>query len=93
MPLLREKNSKLKSFVLGSLSGIVEPISAVIGCLLVIKIKGILPYLLMFAAGTMIFVVIEELIPEYNENKKKALINFSAILGFTIMMILDVFFG
>lgn len=93
MPLLREKNSKLKSFVLGSLSGIVEPISAVIGCLLVIKIKGILPYLLMFAAGTMVFVVIEELIPEYNENKKKALINFSAILGFTIMMILDVFFG
>lgn len=93
MPLLREKNSKLKSFVLGSLSGIVEPISAVIGCLLVIKIKCILPYLLMFAAGTMIFVVIEELIPEYNDNNKKALINFSAILGFTIMMILDVFFG
>lgn len=93
MPLLRERNSKLKSFVLGSLSGIVEPISAVIGCLLVIKIKCILPYLLMFAAGTMVFVVIEELIPEYNENNKKALINFSAIIGFTIMMILDVFFG
>lgn len=93
MPLLREKNSKLKSFILGSLSGIVEPISAVIGCLLVIKVKYILPYLLMFAAGTMVFVVIEELIPEYNENKKKALINFSAIIGFTIMMILDVFFS
>ena len=93
MPLLRERNSKLKSFVLGSLSGIVEPISAVIGCLLVIKIKCILPYLLMFAAGTMVFVVIEELIPEMHSGNKSSLGIIGVTFGFTIMMILDIALG
>ncbi len=90
LPLRREGHSRLHSFLMGSLSGIVEPISALIGALLVLKIKCILPFFLCFAAGSMVFVVIKELIPESQLNKNKNLITFFTIIGFTIMMILDV---
>ena len=90
LPLRRDGLSRTKSFILGSLSGIVEPIAAVIGALLVLKIRVLLPYLLSFASGAMIYVVIEELIPESQTNKKKDLMAFTSIIGFTIMMILDI---
>lgn len=93
LPLRREGNTRGKSFVLGSLSAIVEPIAAVIGALIVIRIKMLLPFLLSFAAGAMIYVVISELVPEYSKNKRKALMNICTFLGFIIMMILDVAFG
>lgn len=90
VPLRREGFSKKKAFIYGSLSAIVEPISSVIGALLVIKIRLLLPYLLAFAAGAMIYVVVEELIPESQTNKKKDLMAFFTLIGFSIMMILDV---
>ena len=93
MPLRREGFSLKKSFFLGQLSGIVEPISGVIGALLVIKIRLLLPILLSFAAGAMIYVVIEELIPESQTNKRKDLMALFTILGFSLMMILDISLG
>lgn len=93
LPLRREGISRGKSFLIGSLSGIVEPISAVIGCSLVILVENILPFCLSFAAGAMIYVVISELIPESQKNKHKNLITMFTIIGFSIMMILDVSLG
>lgn len=93
LPLLREKYSKKKAFFYGQLSGIVEPISAVIGALLVLKIQTILPFLLAFAAGAMIYVVVQELIPESQTNEKKDLMAFFTLIGFVIMMVLDVALG
>ena len=90
VPLIREGMSKRKAFFWGQLSGIVEPISGVIGALLVIKIRLILPFLLSFAAGAMIYVVVEELIPTSQTNKRKDLMALSTIIGFVIMMILDI---
>ena len=85
--------SRKKAFFFGQLSGIVEPISGVIGALLVLKVRYLLPYLLAFAAGAMIYVVIEELIPESQTNKKKDLMALFTLIGFSIMMILDVSLG
>ena len=93
LPLRREGFGRLKSFVYGSLSGIVEPIAAVIGAILVLKIQYLLPILLAFAGGAMIYVVIQELIPESQANKKKNLMALFTILGFVIMMIFDVALG
>ena len=93
LPMRREGNSRLKSFIIGSLSGIVEPISAFLGALLVLKMQIILPYLLSFAAGAMLYVVIEEIIPESQLNKNKGLIALLTLVGFSIMMILDVALG
>ncbi len=93
MPLRREGLSRKKSFFYGQLSAIVEPIAGVIGALLVLKIRIILPFLLSFAAGAMIYVVISELIPECMKNKNKGLISMYSIIGFVIMMILDVLLG
>lgn len=90
LPLRREGISRRKAFFLGQLSGVVEPISAVIGALLVIKIQTLLPFLLSFAAGAMIYVVVEELIPESQSNTKKDLMALFTLIGFSIMMILDV---
>ena len=75
------------------LSGIVEPIAAVIGALLVMKIQIILPFILSFAAGAMIFVISMELIPESQSNKKKDLMAFLTLLGFSIMMVLEIVLG
>jgi zinc transporter, ZIP family len=93
IPLRCEGMTKAKSFWYGQLSGIVEPISSVLGAVAVIMAKPILPYALSFAAGTMIFVVVEELIPASQRGKNTDLATLGAILGFTIMMILDVAFS
>ncbi len=89
-PIRRDGNSRFKSFFYGQLSGIVEPISAVIGFYTVSVARNILPYALAFAAGAMIYVVIEEVIPEAERNKNTDIATIGAIIGFTIMMILDV---
>ena len=93
VPLRREKFSRGKSFFYGQLSGIVEPIGGVAGALLVTHIRPALPYALAYAAGAMIFVVVEELIPESQMERHRNLATIGALLGFTIMMVLDVALG
>lgn len=93
MPLKEEGNSKTKSFLYGTLSGIVEPIGGLITVLLTSLVVPILPYLLSFAAGAMIYVVVEELIPESQIGKHSNLGTLGFALGFLIMMILDVALG
>ena len=93
IPLLREGMSRKKAFFYGQLSAIVEPIFGVIGAILVLKIRILLPFFLSFAAGAMIYVVVSELIPESQTNEKKDLMAFFTIIGFSIMMILDVALG
>lgn len=93
LPLRREGMSRKKSFIIGALSGIVEPIAGVVGAILALKVRTILPFLLSFAAGAMIYVVVEELIPESQTNKKKDLMAIFSIIGFCIMMLLDVALG
>jgi ZIP family zinc transporter len=93
MPLRGEGMSRLKSFWYGQLSAVVEPIFAVVGASAVIIFRAILPYALAFAAGAMIFVVVEELIPASQKNKHMDLATMSLIIGFVVMMILDVALG
>lgn len=93
VPLRREGMSRKKAFFYGQLSGIVEPIAGVIGALLVMKIRFLLPFLLAFAAGAMIYVVVQELIPESQTNKKKEVMALFTLIGFSVMMILDVALG
>jgi len=93
MPLRREKMSVWKSFMIGQYSGIVEPIAGVIGALLAISMRSFLPYALSFAAGAMIYVVIEELIPESQMMKTTKVATVGAMLGFAVMMLLDVALG
>ena len=93
MPLKSEGISKVKSFSFGVISGIVEPIAALITIALIKYINPILPYLLSFAAGAMIYVVVEELIPESQAKKHSNFATISLALGFTLMMILDVLLG
>ena len=93
VPLRREGMSRKKAFFYGQLSGFVEVIAGVLGALLVLKVRFILPFFLAFAAGAMIYVVAEELIPECQTNKNKALISMFTLIGFVIMMILDVLLG
>ena len=93
VPLRREGFSRKKAFIYGSLSGIVEPISGVIGALLVLKIRLLLPFLLAYAAGAMIYVVVEEIIPESQTNEKKDLMALFTLIGFSLMMVLDVALG
>ncbi len=93
LPLRREGMSPQKAFFFGMLSGIVEPISAVVGAVLVIKVQVLLPILLSFAGGAMIYVVVQELIPESQTNKKKDLMALFTIFGFLLMMIFDVSLG
>ncbi|MFZ3578408.1 ZIP family metal transporter [Virgibacillus sp. DJP39] len=93
MPLRRDGMSRKKSFMYGQLSGLVEPIAAVIGVLAVTFVEPMLPYALSFAAGAMIFVVVEEVIPSSHEEGNKDLASLTLMVGFTIMMILDVALG
>ena len=93
MPLRRQGMSKFKSWQWGQLSAIVEPIFAVIGAAIVISVYPILPYALSFAAGAMIFIVIEEVIPESQRGGNADLASIGLILGFIVMMILDVSLG
>ncbi|OGX20716.1 MAG: dihydroorotate dehydrogenase [Omnitrophica WOR_2 bacterium RBG_13_44_8] len=93
VPLRREGISRLKSFWYGQLSGIVEPVASVIGALTVILAQSILPYTLAFAAGAMFFIIVEEIIPESQRGGNAALATMGAIVGFVVMMILDVAFA
>ncbi|MEA2005504.1 MAG: ZIP family metal transporter [Acidobacteriota bacterium] len=93
IPLRGEGMSRFRSFWYGQLSGIVEPITSVIGAVVVITVKPILPYALSFAAGAMIFVVVEELIPESQRGKNTDLATLGAMIGFAVMMVLDVAFS
>lgn len=93
VPLRREGMSRFKSFMYGQASGIVEPIAGVIGAFAVLSMQPLLPYALSFAAGAMIYVVIEELIPESQLNKNTDLATVGAMLGFALMMTLDVALG
>lgn len=93
MPLRTEGNSKAKSFIYGTLSGIVEPLAAVLTIMLTGVISGLLPYLLSFAAGAMIYVVVEELLPEASREEKTDICTIGFALGFALMMVLDVALG
>ena len=93
MPLRRQGVSRWKSWQWGQLSAIVEPIFAVIGALMVIQFLPILPYALAFAAGAMIFIVVEEVIPESQSGGNNDLATMGLIAGFIVMMILDVSLG
>jgi len=93
VPLRREGYSRIKCFWYGQLSGIVEPLAGVAGAAAVILIRPILPYALSFAAGAMIFVVVEELIPESQLERKTDVATAGAMLGFAVMMTLDVALG
>ena len=92
-PLRREGMSRLKSFWYGQLSGVVEPVAAVIGAAAVLTMRPLLPYALSFAAGAMIYVVVEELIPESQLEKNTDLATIGTLLGFVVMMVLDVALG
>ncbi len=93
VPLRREGFSRFKSFWYGQLSGVVEPVSGVLGAVAVILIKPLLPYALAFAAGAMIYVVVEELIPESQLQKNTDIATLGAMVGFAVMMTLDVALG
>jgi ZIP family zinc transporter len=93
VPLRAEGMSRARSFFYGQVSALVEPVAGVLGAAAVLLMKPILPYALAFAAGAMIFVVVEELIPESQLNKHTDFATSGAMLGFVIMMILDVALG
>ena len=93
MPMRRQGISRFKSFWYGQLSAIVEPFAAIFGALAVTFFTPILPYALAFAAGAMIFVVVEEVIPETQQDKNTDIATLGFILGFIVMMILDVSLG
>lgn len=93
LPLRREGLSRAKAFGIGCLSGIVEPIAGFLGALLVLKVRFIMPILLAFAAGAMIYVVCCEIIPESQSTSRKDLMSLVSIIGFIIMMVLDIALG
>jgi len=93
MPLRGEGVSRRKAFMLGQASGLVEPIAAVLGALAVLSMQSILPYALGFAAGAMIYVVVEELIPESQRGESTDIATLGAMVGFAVMMFLDVALG
>jgi len=90
MPLKNNGMSKWKAFLFGFISGVVEPIAAGIAILLTYFVSAILPFTLSFAAGAMIYVVVEELIPEANEGKHSNLATIGLAIGFVLMMVLDI---
>lgn len=93
VPLRREGISRWRAFFYGQLSGVVEPIAGVVGAAAVLLMRPILPYALAFAAGAMIYVVVEELIPESQLEQNTHVATFGAMLGFVVMMTLDVALG
>jgi ZIP family zinc transporter len=92
-PLRREGVSRIRSFFYGQLSAVVEPIAGVLGAAAVILMRPLLPYALAFAAGAMIFVVVEELIPESQQGKHSDIATVGVMFGFSVMMVLDVALG
>ena len=93
VPLRRNGLSRFKSFMWGQSSALVEPVAGIIGALFVVHITAILPYALSFAAGAMVYVVIEEVVPETQRDKYTDFATIGFVIGFTIMMILDVSLG
>jgi ZIP family zinc transporter len=93
IPLRREGLSRNKAFLLGQASGLVEPFAGVIGALAVVSMRSILPYALAFAAGAMIYVVVEELIPEAQRKGDTDIPTVGVMTGFALMMFLDVALG
>ncbi|VEI46979.1 GufA-like protein [Actinobacillus equuli] len=93
LPLRGEGQSRKKAFLWGAMSAVVEPIAAVIGAAFVLSMTAILPYALAFAAGAMIFVVVEELIPESQSGGNTDIATLGLMAGFVIMMVLDVALG
>ncbi|MDD5265365.1 MAG: ZIP family metal transporter [Candidatus Bipolaricaulis sp.] len=93
VPLRREGLGRLKSFWYGQLSAVVEPIAGVLGAATIVLARPLLPYALGFAAGAMIYVVVEELIPEAQREQNTHIATFGAMLGFAVMMVLDVALG
>jgi ZIP family zinc transporter len=93
IPLRREGFSRLKAFWYGQLSATVEPVAGVLGAALVLLVKPLLPYALSFAAGAMIYVVVEELIPESQTGNETDMSTIGAMIGFCVMMLLDVALG
>lgn len=93
MPLHSAGNSRLRSFIIGTLSGIVEPIGAVLTIWLATLVVPILPYLLSFSAGAMMYVVVEELIPETQQGRHSNIGTLGFAVGFLLMMVLDVVLG
>lgn len=93
MPMRAAGNSRMRSFLIGSLSGVVEPIGAVAVILLASFLTPLMPYLLSFAAGAMLYVVVEELIPEASEGEHSNMSTIGFGIGFALMMVLDVVLG
>ena len=93
IPLRREGMSQWRSFMYGQMSGVVEPVSGLIGASLVMIMRPVLPFALAFAAGAMIFVVVEEVIPESQRNNNTDFATMGAMIGFAVMMTLDVALG
>ena len=93
LPIRARGTSRLKAFWYGQLSASVEPVAAMIGAAAVVQFRPLLPYALAFAAGAMVFVAIEELVPESHAHDNTDLATFSALLGFLVMMTLDVALG
>jgi len=93
IPLRREGMSRLKSFWYGQASGVVEPIAGVLGAMLVVAMRPVLPYALAFAAGAMIYVVVEEVIPESQGSGNSDISTMGVLGGFALMMLLDVALG
>ena len=93
VPLRREGVSRSRSFFWGQISGAVEPVSGVLGALLVMYVRTLLPFCLSFAAGAMLYVVVEELIPESQSGEKKDVMAIFTLIGFSFMMALDMIFS
>ncbi|MEG2174697.1 MAG: ZIP family metal transporter, partial [Oscillospiraceae bacterium] len=93
LPLRQEGVSTGRSFLYGSLSGVVEPISGLIGVILAVSMSGIMPWMLSFAAGAMLYVVVEELIPAAHLGEHSHIGTLSVMTGFLLMMVLDVALG
>ena len=93
MPLRAEGNSRWRSFGIGALSGIVEPVGGALVLLLASAVLGIMPFMLAFAAGAMLYVVVEELVPEYSQGRHSNIGTIGFALGFALMMVLDVVLG
>ncbi len=93
LPLRRDGMSRRRAFFFGQLSGAVEPVAGVLGCLLAVSVQSVLPFALAFAAGAMVVVVIAELVPESQRSIRPALMSMATMVGFAIMMMLDVALG
>ena len=93
MPLRAAGNSRTRAFLVGTLSGIVEPVGGALVLLLASSILGIMPYMLSFAAGAMLYVVVEELVPEMSEGEHSNFGTIGFAIGFALMMVLDVVMG